>query len=171
MAPNLTQFKKHLVNTQAHAVTLGDSAVQGQELYLIVLICPFEVKIFYESMILSLSISNYKLTYSNSTQNKHKTDLCLGILQDHKRTSNRWKPVLRVTKMIQKALIYIAVSIKNIIHLLIIFNQDFELITTSKWSHFLIIKFLSLILINLTLMKKKSHKHACLNTVKAIVST
>lgn len=96
------------------------------------------------------------MIYSSSTQNKHKTDLFLGILQDQERASSRRKPNLKVTRMIQKALIYITVNIKNINNLLTVFNQDFELIRTSKLSHFFIIKVLSLILINLTLMKKKS---------------
>lgn len=55
---------------------------------------------------------------SSSTQNKHKTDLHLGILQDQERISGRRKPILKATGMIQKALIYITENIQNINHLL-----------------------------------------------------
>lgn len=96
------------------------------------------------------------MIYSSSTHKKHKTDLYLGILQDQERTGSRRKPIFRVARTIQKALIYVTVNIKNINHLLTIFNQDFELIRTSKLSHFFIIKVFSLILINLILTKKKS---------------
>ncbi|KAJ7408304.1 hypothetical protein BTVI_60230 [Pitangus sulphuratus] len=39
-APSLTEFKKHLNDTQAHGVTLGDGPVKGQDLHSMILVVP-----------------------------------------------------------------------------------------------------------------------------------